>query len=510
MGMSILNSSDKGLKIGNIFTPITLGEFAIKEFGIFDKWLSGASVFDPTMGIGNLLESLIIHGLRNKYSLEELPLERLFGNELNTGYYKIALQRFKNTYDVDMTKNFWNEDILKLNAKQFDIIFGNPPWQNFVDLPAQYKEKIKSHFFKYELVGNSQDLLLGGSRIDIAALIIRKSIKEFLSKNGDAYFFMPLSLFLNDGANQYFRNYKIGNVKYAPVKIIDFNDSKVFEGISTRYGLVHFKRDKEVTFPVPISRFEGNKWLKLKATPLFHSDDPLSIFNQKEQSFLSDFKYIEMPKEYAPRQGINTCGANSIFFFNSYKKKDEFTCVVNDSIELPCKFVYPLLTSANFNEEDLRPRKWVLLPYHRNGRPLDIFRIKSEEKLWEYLKSNEKVLRNRKGTLIGTWIKKGFWWALLGVGAYSFFPFKIVWEAYGKKAFNPMIVNGNWQANQSLQAFIPTRSLEEAKSILTELKNPAVEKYLLSLKMEGTMNWAQPGKIKKLIRYTVNEPTLFE
>ena len=88
-------------------------------------------------------------------------------------------------------------------------------------------------------------------------------------------------------------------------------------------------------------------------------------------------------------------------------------------------------------------------------------------------------------------------------------PYKVVWEAYGKKEFNPIIFEGMWQANQSLQAFIPTRTIVEARDILQKLKNPAIEAYLLSLKMEGTMNWAQPGKIKKLIKYKEDGLTLF-
>ena len=55
--------SDKELNIGDVFTPLRWGEFAIQQFGIFQKWLEGATIFDPTMGEGNLLESLITYGI---------------------------------------------------------------------------------------------------------------------------------------------------------------------------------------------------------------------------------------------------------------------------------------------------------------------------------------------------------------------------------------------------------------------------------------------------------------
>jgi hypothetical protein len=111
--------------------------------------------------------------------------------------------------------------------------------------------------------------------------------------------------------------------------------------------------------------------------------------------------------------------------------------------------------------------------------------------------------------MLNALIKRGNWWSLLGVGDYSFYPYKIVWEAYGRTEFHPKIFKGGWQANQSLQAFIPVKTMSEAKRILGLLKDKRVEEYLLSLKMEGTMNWAQPGKIKKLVKFEEETMSLF-
>jgi hypothetical protein len=129
--------------------------------------------------------------------------------------------------------------------------------------------------------------------------------------------------------------------------------------------------------------------------------------------------------------------------------------------------------------------------------------------LQSYLEENNESLRSRKGVMLNAMLNRGHWWAMLGVGEYNFFPYKIVWEAYGKTTFKPTIFEGNWQANQSLQAFIPVKTLEEANRIHAELSDKQIENYLLSLKMEGTMNWAQPGKIKKLIKFKEESLSLF-
>lgn len=510
--MNIFGSSNKKLKIGDVFTPLKWGEFAIERFGLFSKWLNGASVFDPTMGEGNLLEALISYGLAKGYAIDNLPTDKLFGNELNIDYYHKTLEKFSKKYHLDMSANFTNEDILRLKPKQFDIIFGNPPWQNFVDLPEIYKEQIKSYFLKFNLVGNSRNLLLGGSRIDIAALIIQIAIKDFLKKNGEAIFFIPLSLLLNDGANKNFRTYSIGTVKYCLSSVFDFNDKDVFGGIATRYGLSYFIRDRSPFFPIPYFRYENGSWVEYIANPMFHETDPLSII-RKEDNSCCNIRKIVLKKESVPRQGVNTCGANDVYFFDDYKEvNEELVSVSNkrkENIILPRKFVFPLITSKEFSTEAHCPSKWVLLPYNVNGKPMEWEQIQEYPELHLYLEKNKKILKSRKGVMLNAMLSRGHWWAMLGVGEYNFFPYKVVWEAYGKTRFNPKVFEGKWQANQSLQAYVPVKSLSEAKRIQTELSDKQIENYLLSLKMEGTMNWAQPGKIKKIIKYEEETLTLF-
>ena len=116
------------------------------------------------------------------------------------------------------------------------------------------------------------------------------------------------------------------------------------------------------------------------------------------------------------------------------------------------------------------------------------------------------MLQARKGTLLRTALKKGHWWALLGVGPYSFAPFKVIWEAYGKDQFNPIILSSvegqMWQGNQSMHAFIPCWSERDAQRIKTALESPAILTLLRQLNGAGKCNWAQPGKIKKILGFS--------
>ncbi|TAE04877.1 MAG: SAM-dependent DNA methyltransferase, partial [Bacteroidetes bacterium] len=81
------------LSIGAVFTPFKWANFAIEQFGLLEKWLAGARIFDPTMGEGNLLFALIESALQKGIALENLPTQNLYGAELNETHYQNFAQK---------------------------------------------------------------------------------------------------------------------------------------------------------------------------------------------------------------------------------------------------------------------------------------------------------------------------------------------------------------------------------------------------------------------------------
>lgn len=501
--MTAFLSSDDEVQIGAVFTPLEVGAFAVRTFGVVDRWLEGSTVFDPTMGQGHLLEALVDEAINRGVRLEDIPFERLFGNELSSAYRNQALEKFAAKYDVDMGAQFTHGDVLTLKARRYDIILGNPPWVSYVDLPEEYRSSIKPLFAKYGLVDEQRDLLLGKSRIDLAALIVQRVVVDFLVDGGEAILFLPLSLLLNDGAHACFRRFRVHDVSFAVLSVYDYNTCQAFPGINTRYGLVRIRRGQPTTYPVPFMRMENGKWKDFLASPLFADDDPWSISRPEQIQTRFELPQIVLKKESQPRQGVNTGGANDVFFFDHVTPVDAGLAEVLTSdgsmVLLPQRFLFPLVTANVFRARGQEPSKWVLLPYNTDGRILSSIELGMERELDSYFQSKRQRLQQRKGVMLNATIKRGLWWTMLGVGPYSFYPYKVIWESYGRSSFRPMIIPGHWQANQSLQAFIPLRTREEAEQVLERLEHHSIEDYLRSLQMEGTMNWAQPGKIKKLI-----------
>ena len=498
---------------GAVFTPSKWANKLVEKH-FFKEWLNGATVLDPTAGEGVFLKAFLNIAKKQGIELTNDRISRLFGIELNQKYVNNFYKSIATEFSIEFPKtNFIQGDIFFQEKEvKADLLIGNPPWVNFSDLEETYKERTKHLYIHFGLVKNPKDLLLGNARTDIATLIVAKVLHSNLNENGKAIFFLPLSIFQNDGANQEFRNYNIRGIDFAVENILDFNGEKIFEDILGRYGVAYFQRDKKQKFPIKYHILKNNKWETHRAKPLFNLTDPLTVFDNAEtESRLDNFQKISLPKYCQPRQGINTCGANDIFFFDTHEILDNdrvrLKNRLGDDIIISKKYVFPLTVSTTLKSANPKPEKVILVPHFDSGKPIDLETLKKDKALFKYLSKYQSALQNRKGILINVWINKGFWWALMGVGEYSFASYKIMWKAFGDSIFTPKVLTpdsdlGSWQGNQSLNAYIGVSTLQEAKQIFGKLTNPLIQEYLSSLRMQGTCNWAQPGRMKKLMEFT--------
>lgn len=423
--MQSSRSPDK--PIGAVFTPLKWAKWVVQTFGVVEKWLSGASVCDPTAGEGAFAFALIDLAESMGAIVDDTLLNRLYLIEREACFVEAFKERFRRRYAREFPAGniFCADVILNCPSIRADVLIGNPPWVNFPDLDHDYKEAIKPFFLEYGLIQDTQGLLLGSSRVDLSALIVAKALESLLTEGGEAIFFIPLSLFLNDGAHAGFRRMRFKMSSFSVSDIYDFGNESVFDAISTRFGVARICCDTQPRFPVPYRMRQNELWVGKYAAPLHGDTSPLSILDSKESWLaLKQFEPISIQKHQIPRQGVNTCGANDVFVFDQYPAF------------LPDEFVFPLASKECFENPTLQPKRFILVPHDvKSGKPLSETSLKQYPDLWEYLNRHRDVLISRRGTMINTWIKRNQWWACLGVGPYSFTPYKLIWEALGKKKF---------------------------------------------------------------------------
>ncbi|MXZ11510.1 MAG: hypothetical protein F4Y79_18960 [Gemmatimonadetes bacterium] len=487
-------NNSHSIEVGQIFTPIKWAEWLVERWGIFDAWIDGASICDPTAGQGAFALALFRLARSRGVPVSPELLSRLTLIEVRASHLQAFQHKARRKFAID----FPTTQLLALDVitdppnTEYDILFGNPPWANFTDLSDSYKERLKPYFLTEGLVPDKKQVLLGSSRTDIAALVLKIVLGNLLRKNGIGCFFLPLSLFSGD-AHRGFRDYVASGRRFAVDEVCEFTATEVFGGVGTSYCCARFRMDVLHKFPIRYFREREGGWIEHRAVPLKASDDQWRVLQRGDTTDLSAIK-VELSSDQKPRQGVNTCGTNAIFMFED---KPGY---------LPEEFLFPLATKEIWKNEDLAPHKWILLPYNRNtGRPLSWASIERYAELRQYLIEVRGKLEGRRGTLIRSAIAKGVWWSLLGVGPYSFAPYKVIWEAYGKSDFHPVILNSEdgqmWQANQAMQAFIPCRNEGDAERVCAALQHPGIPILLRQLNGEGKCNWAQPGKIRKILSF---------
>lgn len=495
--------------IGRIFTPVEWACWLIRSSGVFERWRNGGTVFDPTCGDGAFLEAFIRLG-KESNCLDQDSVARIFGNELVVEDKADFLARVAKKYEVHFqSENFTAVDFFKCRIPMsFDCVVGNPPWSNFTDLSDATKEELKASFSQYRLVLNKKDVLLGASRADVAALVVQKAVLENLKVGGTAAFWLPKSIFFNEGANKNFRAFRSGVDEYQCQKLYLFDEARkaVFPSVATSYCAAVFRKGARQLYPVPAYRYRnGDEWAQCFVSP--PTDDGFGGW--KEHRDTENARNAHKPVlrvTQKPRQGINTCGANDVFIFDHAEDVGphdrRLTKSSGESVTLPRALTFPLVTRHTFRGR-VEPDRWIFVPYDSaTGRPLNSAQLAQYQSASEYLETYRERLASRKGVLIRSQISKGLFWSMLGVGPYSFVPWKVIWESYGKKEFKPIKIRGDWQGNQAMHAFIPCENLDDADRVLNCLAKMDVESELLRHGMEGTTNWAQPGRIGRMFDFS--------
>ncbi len=514
---------------GAFFTPHWIAADMIRTHSIHHKWAEGASVLDPTAGTGNLLESLIRCCLEDGIPVTRDMIDRLKGYEREAEFTLDFGVRIREIHGIDHASSCLEcRDFLDVPPADFDLILGNPPWLNFTDVREEEKEELKKAFIRYGLAGGSRNILLGSARIDLAALMIQKAMEDHLKSGGEAFFFIPLSLILNEGAHNRFRRGNLAEGYFSFREIRDFGEFRVFEEVSTRCGFISLQKHQaspagtEKPLPAEVLPYYSLKsdrsWRKETARPVGPAGSAYRV-TDVSGDITMPVPLITIEKSSRPRQGINTGGRNTLFIFDSCEDAGEAggerVCRLANrqfSALLPRDLIFPLLNREQFKGQS-HPARYIFLPYNSSsGKPLTPGELEKYPSARRYLEDHRESLESRKGTLIGSSISRGIYWSLLGVGPYSFSPWKVVWEAYGRNEFLPRLfgtasLNAGkpksekpWIVNQALQASCSFTDKAEAERVLEALLNPEIGRILKQQKMEGTCNWAQPGRIRHFLR----------
>ncbi len=541
------NIIPKGIRhqLGEYYTPVWLANFLIDKIG-FNGELNN-KILDPSCGSGIFLSLEIKKILKkyykstiNKTNLLSSILETIIGFEINP----LAIITAKTNYLfaihtlIPFIKELieipiYSYDVISASPLtfKFDLIIGNPPWINWEDLDNVYRESTINLWKNYGLFSlKGHEARLGGGRKDISMLFTYTVADKYLKKNGLLGFLITQTVFKTLGAGEGFRRFQIGNEEHLKViEVIDLVDVRPFQNASNMTSILIIKKGIETEYPIPYTKIieiEKSSFkedcmdqvIKLKTKELYAEPiaKPTSPWFTTTKKLLK-LKRLIGPSPYVGHLGLNTGGANGIYWVNVLKPDGDYIIIENRIEEGKKKIkrirhliekdiIYPLVKSKNLRPwttiDDYTFTLMVQDPEKRSGfKDLE----KKFPKTYRYLKNFENFLKERpmfKKYFQGS---KAPFFTMFNIGTYTFAPFKVVWNRMGNKlnasVLSPIKINDIGKRvviPDNVLTFIPFNDKNEAYYVCSIMNSKLCSFLLQKFSLKGGKSFAPPSILKFL------------
>jgi len=350
------------------------------------------------------------------------------------------------------------------SQKRFDFVVGNPPWVNWESLAEEYRVETNELWRDYGFfTQRGYRAVLPAGKLELAALFTFVAADSYLAKDGKLGFVITQSIFKTRGAGEGFRKFKLpDDVDLEVTHVNDMVDLKPFEGAQNRTATVVLHKGKKTKYPVNYTVWQASSdYLALRRSTSFEPElakvlgttNRIDLFATHVDPGKIESPWLTSTKEaiqasrklvgkstYTAREGVNTRGANSIYWLKIIEQIGESVLVQNivdgakkkakqvPPTSIESEIVYPLLRGRDVSRWNAQPSVHMIVT-HPPGfptRPYDDFQDLFP-KAHKYLSEFRTHLKKR------TMIKKLGWdWYALGeIGPYTFSPFKVVWGEVG-------------------------------------------------------------------------------
>lgn len=399
--------------------------------------------------------------------------------------------------------------------RHFEYVIGNPPWVSWETLPESYRRDNDPLLRQYGLHPDTPPDRPQASRnvrLDLSMLFVARCMDKYVADGGRLGFVITASVFRSELSGRGFRRRHLpGGRAYSFELIEDLSKLRVFEDASNQTAvLVAVNEDLEEPFPIravlwpPVGSAripthasaeevaEATRRVELEAEPVSPIDvaSPLLML-QPEALRLSRPMRRTSPYLSAVREGVNTRGANGVFFLELLGQRNGLVTVRNDpragrlegvpqiTAEIEQGAVRQLLRGENVSRDGARPELGILF-FHdgeHTSRPMPAPEARRRfPRAVEFAENFEEVLRRRRR--FRNFDPRGdAWLGLYSVTDAAISQFKVVYRE---------IANGTVAAPVTGSDVVPDHKLyvircdsEREAHLLAAVMNSEVVDYLV-------------------------------
>lgn len=457
-------SQGSDLFTGGVYPLKTaVGEFHVPAiFAERERMDALANVLDESVE-GGVGKDAFLYRMRDAAELSPKEVK-----EAEEGLAEL-LHRLKDLHDQGLN-GVWARIIKNAFAPLFieacDYVVGNPPWVNWESLPDEYRRSTVPLWHHYGMTPEGGiDSIMGKVKMDISMLMTYVSLDRYLVDGGKLGFVLSQSLFKSSGAGQGFRRFLLpANKPFAPVVVEDMVELNPFEGATNRTAVAVFLKGKRVSYPVsyqywkkrgagrgsaigfdtPYAEVTSEK-ITFRAWHAIPVDrkDPTSAWLTARRKALHALQNLLGPSSYTAREGVNTGGANAVFWVERIGDRPGGLAMVSNITEgarrqvqrvqaaVEPSLLYPLLRGRDVGRWKSEPSAEILCTRELGGaKAIPLARMEKQfPRALSYLTKFRAALLARKDSVLVRSIRSGVpFYALGAVSDLTFSPWKVVWR----------------------------------------------------------------------------------
>lgn len=511
-------------QLGEHYTPAWLADHLVEQL-----WDPGLRWIDPTVGGGAFLLALYRQAQRTGGSFDFAGCDRNPWAVLAAAANAAMAQR------TVSSQTEWKIPIACLDVVadsqaavqwgSFQRVVGNPPWIVWDRLPDPYRaglQEMWKHYGFFTETGMAS--ILGSGKKDLAMLITYLAADRFLQSGGQLGFVITRSILSAAGSARGFRRFQLPDGSPMCVdRIDDLSGLKPFHRVNANAVVIFLTKGESHHYPVPYYRWESadpRDRVAEFARPS-ESADPLSSWSHATASDERLLRCVLAPSNYHAHLGVNTGGANGIYWFQRRKILDgdrwevenlaQRSRLAIDKIRtvLETRFLYPVLLGKDLQSWHWQPSAWVLLVQDtQRRRGIDEATLQRQAPLtYAYLQRFEDQLRSRAAFQRyftvgqpGHRRDKAPFYTMFDVGSYTLAPWKVAWNRMGStlgaavvSTFEDKVV-----LPQETHGMIAAASEQEAHYLAAILNSQTVQRALEMTGQVGGKSFATPRAVHRL------------
>jgi hypothetical protein len=441
------------LQLGEYYTPRGVAELSVDELDVGEY--KSDTFLDPGCGSGIFLATCIDakrEALEDDLApneLVEIITDTVYGIDLNP----VAVKSAKLSYLLSLLPVLKGSDIDRLELPVFltdslkltrdddiefggdslnlavDHLVGNPPWITWGNLSEQVREAWREKYVKKLdlLPHHGVETRLGHVNDDISVPFIWVCIHHYLNEDGDASFVLKRDI-MKGPAGRLLRTQRVSSRPVAVRHIHDFNRLRPFgDDVGVHSAIYTMDADCETKFPIAV-----DSWKKSSGKPSFSTAETMRETLEHEDTGMipveEDDASSSWVREDAENRALGECEHDI-----RHGVKDDATDVYSidreQLDELEHDHIYPYIKSKHVVKYGLFGHSLHLVPIKKANENNETEMQNHYPKTYEYLESNKQALEDRSST----WLDKGTFYNVFGLGEYTWADYKVVWCRLGFK-----------------------------------------------------------------------------